>query len=478
MRLPCGILAFILSSPFVICLAEEDAELAASPADERTVNIIETILANHVDPPTRQGLVLAVARAMYQNTRQPVPPQLGREASQIVSRDDALRFLAGIRARLGNRFPKETGDAHLLAALGPLLSDGFTQITTSRESAVQRQLDANRYVGIGIALRNQSGRPVMARVFPGGPASKVGATDGTIIQRIDGTSTRGISLREVVERLRGSKGSTVGMTLLKPGQAEPESVVMTRNVVPFKQVEGWSVDTKDDSRVACLRVSRIAASTAQELQEYDQRIRDEQIGGLVIDLRETVPGSVHHAVLLADQFLAEGPIGSVLNADGTRRTFEAHADPLFDGVPIAILVERFSRGTVEWLAAALQDSGRAVVVGRRTAGQGFATDFVPLPGSEDVLLLPRQILLRRDGTDLRTASAGGRGIGTVPIERATGRQRAIPGAVTPDLVVSPAQRRDPAEPVKDTIREAAVRLLHAKISGQEPESTAAESGGN
>ena len=105
---------------------------------------------------------------------------------------------------------------------------------------------------------------------------------------------------------------------------------------------------------------------------------------------------MHHAVLLADALLDAGSIGRVRTQQRVR-DFQASRDCLFNDMPLAILVSRDTSGTAEWLAAALQDNHRAIIVGTPTAGQGYAKSGVPLPDTDFVLVLATGLLQRADG---------------------------------------------------------------------------------
>ena len=146
---------------------------------------------------------------------------------------------------------------------------------------------------------------------------------------------------------------------------------------------------------------------------------DDGIRGVVLDLRGNSGGSVHHAKLFADALLDGGAIGGVRLKE-SRTAHSAERECLLKDMPLAVLIDGKTRGTAEWLAAALQDNGRAIVLGERSSGDPWVRRGVPIEGVEYVFLMATGVLERRDGTLL----------GFVAPDQEISHPEAIPRAVT------------------------------------------------
>jgi carboxyl-terminal processing protease len=474
--------------------AEESAAPPDSiPAVEEALVLADLVLRRHIDPPTRQEMLLAAARALYREAGRPLPAGLSQQISEAAG-EDALREVLRAAceefethapqqeaARDGatpRRGAKAAGDVVRGAILA--IVSGGPAITTVDEQRVAAQFQSNRYVGTGIALSSQDGVPVMTTVFEGGPAKAAGARDGDRIERIDDRDTAGLELIEVVKLLRGAEGTPVVVALRQPGETEARVVTIVRGVVPLKTVDGYRVlkafETREGERpgggeatrpgagagagrkIAVVHVSRIAASTVHELEQLREQFARDGVRGLVLDLRGVQESSRHHAVLLADAFLDKGMIGRVRGAERVE-TYTAEPEELFPGLPVALVVGRFTRGAAEWFAVALQDNGRAKVVGEPTPGMAWAHTDVPLPDGVRVLRLATATFERGDGRALArpggAADPGGGGPDVVA--------HASPPAAAP---ARDAAARSPGEAVKDAL----AKLAEAAVGGGATES--------
>jgi C-terminal peptidase prc len=249
----------------------------------------------------------------------------------------------------------------------------------AKDARVAEQMAGNRYVGIHITLGmdDKEKRPMIPSVFPGGPAGRAGIKDGAIIEEIDGADTKGMKLREAVDRLRGDEGTDVTVKIRQLKETKSLTLKITRGQLPRPTFVGFGASPSHEGKlrldvpdpIGYLRITELTASTPHELRKLAQRMESAGTRALVLDLRGIRSGgsAVHSAVLLADSLLERGTIGRVRTARG-ETTYQADADALFRGWPIAVLVDQNTSGTAEWLAAALQDNHRAVIVGSPTSG--------------------------------------------------------------------------------------------------------------
>jgi carboxyl-terminal processing protease len=411
----------VLLASFPICvfaMADEgvpvqkaETEPAAPQAfAARLLNVTDVVLAHHVDPPTRQQMLLAGTKALFTAAKVPQPLHLSRQISELGTREQCSEFLARTLLHTFGDKPlsKETQNAALEEMLKIL--PGGAQLTTVKEAQVLEQLQGNRYVGIGIALGmgEEDKLPRVSSDLAGGPARMAGVKAGDLIEEIDGVPTTGQDLPKIIDRLRGAEGTVVTIVVRQPGAAEARKLTITRGVVPRKTVIGhkalseeqWEFRAEPELPIACVRILAIGASTLHELRKIEQQLRNEGYRALILDLRDASPGTLPSAVALADGLLDAGPIGRVQTAEGTRE-FQADAECLFRKWPLAVLVNSNTSGTAEWLAAALQDNHRAIIVGEQTSGSNYTSTPYPLEDQESAVILATGLLERGNGRALQ-----------------------------------------------------------------------------
>lgn len=260
-------------------------------------------------------------------------------------------------------------------------------ITADTAKAVEAG-NANRYVGIGIQLRihPQEKLPEIVSPVGRGPARRAGIETGDLIVEVDGKSTRDVPLAKVVEWLRGEEGTTFLLTVRTPG-AEARTLKMTRSVVPFETAmgyrraadDGWDFRIDPRGSVGYVRVDRFLSSTPHELRRLERRLRSEGARALVLDLRNGGGSELHNGTLVADALLGGGLMWRWHGADKQVREYRAGRECLFRDWPLAVLINDSLDSAEGAVVAALQDNGRATLVGEATRNGGFVKSIVPLP---------------------------------------------------------------------------------------------------
>lgn len=385
-------------------------DASGQAAIQRALDVIDLVLEHHVQPPTRQEMVLHGADGLYNAANLPRPFRLSVRVSAANGRAECEEILleAWRKYDVAGTVSNDLIEKLIAGVLRPV-PGGATLIAT-KELRVQEQLQANRYVGVGIALgTDKESGLTQIHLIPEGPAANAGVDENDLIESIDGESTKGLKLQEVVDRLRGKEGISVALVLRKPSAAETRTVTITRSVVPRQTVFG--VDgrnsrdfrMKPDRRIAYAKIVEIGGSAVHELRKIERELEDS--GGfdaLILDLRSVGHGTAHDATILVDALLDHGSIGAVRTASRVQ-ALTADADCLFRGRPVAVIVGEHTGNTGEWVAASLQDNHRASIVGTPTAGNAFVYSGVVIPGSEDSLSLPTAILERPSGESLLNA---------------------------------------------------------------------------
>jgi carboxyl-terminal processing protease len=481
-----------------VLVADETSPTPNCPPDlaRRIGEITDAVLEHHIDPPARQQMVLGGVKALYQATRSPVPAGLSRRVSALTAPKQIATFLTDI-------WPKSTVKPITATALEEAMIQGLladisegASLISAKERAVMEQFEGNRYVGIHIALglNDQEKRPSIFDVIDGGPADRAGVKKGDLLEMIDGADTKGMPLREAVDRLRGDEGTNVTIKVRQPKAANSRTYTVTRGQHARSTVLGvrkrpagdWDCMLDASAPIAYLRIDQIAMSTPHDLRKLARRLESQGHCGIILDLRSVGGTSVHPAVLLADDLLPGGVIGRVQSA-GREVTYQADPDALFRGLPIAALVNQFTSGTAEWIVAALQDNHRAMIVGSPTFSATVVTQggisrrsdvrsTVSVGDGSWSMELMTGYLERGDGRRLSSDVTGTRATGAVTPRR-DWVTREVATGVKPDHAVGMAETRTerfvPSEPPRtpdqksslanDPVLQEALRLLRHSL---------------
>ncbi len=407
----------------------------------RILAVTDVVLQRHIDPPTRQQMILTGVKALYVADNRQIPGDLSSRVSDLATQVELADFLIGIRDQF-----LDLKDAEAILTQGMLRAvPGDATLIEAKENSINEQVINNRYVGTGIELKTNREEDLtqIKRVFYNGPAWKAGVSSLDLIIEVDGEPMISRDLAEVVEALRGESGSDVEVVVRQPNSKELRRLKMTRGRVFIPTVEGfregsdgqWQYTLDSARDIALLRFKRIGPSTMHELRQAAAKFRRQDVHGIVIDLREG-GGILHDIVMVADSLIDGGTIGHTRSLDNSIK-HEAHSGDVFDGLPMAILVgNRTSAGNV-FLAAALQDSHRAIVVGEPTVGESYVSSFVSIPGRDDQLSLATSVMLRADGTPLLSSR-----FPMLPLVEDAETSRKLPGFIMPDHIVHHLPKRE------------------------------------
>ena len=377
---------------------------------ERSKDIIEAVMEHHIEPPTRQQLVLEVLRAVADATHQRLPPEMSVQISTIGDADAIYSLLNEELERLGlNGQSADWMKAAVLDRLSRVVPGGL-EIVLQSEHAVNEQLAANQYVGIGVGagIDSQAERMNFMRVVEGGTAAAAGLLAGDVVQSVDGKDTLKVPLGEVIQWLRGPEGTTVRLTVRSPG-AESREVEIVRRVVPIRTLN--LVPQHENSAAALVRLDRISASSVHELRKVIVDL-PQAVTTMILDLRHSGNGSLHHLHLLADALLEEGALGSVETRSGIR-PLNAEAGTIVGILRPVIVYKPGHSEQIDWLAAVAEQNGVSVYRDEFTFSEGLdepaamaqtLTEFVPLDQGTHYIGLATSRLLtageqRRSTTD-------------------------------------------------------------------------------
>ena len=263
--------------------------------------------------------------------------------------------------------------------------DPYSSYLDAEEYADLRVSTAGTYAGIGIEVSTADHALRVVRPFRDSPAAAAGIQSGDMISAIDGELV-GTDLEAAMARMRGPRGSTVKLAVVRAGQTLPLEFTVERAQVDVHSV---AMSRIDDGYVYA-RITTFSDTTALDFTTGIARLRRDlgaKPRGVVLDLRNNPGGVLESAVEVADQLLEEGVI---VSADG--RTPAAHfsmrATPgdVLPGVPVVVLVNGATASAAEILAGALQDHHRAILLGRRTFGKGSVQTVMPLTAGRAIKL--------------------------------------------------------------------------------------------
>jgi carboxyl-terminal processing protease len=240
--------------------------------------------------------------------------------------------------------------------------------------------------GIGIEIGLQDGWITVVTPLDGTPAAAAGLASGDRILEIDRKSQKGVRLTDAVQSLRGRPGTRVHLRLRRGSGGEPWDVVLTRAPIELASLTARMLEPG----FAYVRISQfqVQTGTAFERALADLKVRSGgALDGLVLDLRDNPGGVLQASVAVADALLAEGLIVYTEGRqESSRLKFRAAAGDALDGAPIVVLINQASASAAEIVAGALQDHGRAVVMGTRSYGKGSVQSVVPVPGDQAIKL--------------------------------------------------------------------------------------------
>ena len=291
--------------------------------------------------------------------------------------------------------------------------DSFSRYA-GRDEATEHRASRDGFFGIGVRINLVEEGVKVVSVMENTPAEAAGLKDLDIITHIDGEPAAGLSQREVVSRLRGPLDSKVSLTLTRQDSAQILSAIVSRgHIVP------QTVKYQPDGNIAYIQVSGFNQSTARTLRtkiKLAQKELDGRLAGVVIDLRNNPGGLLDQAVSVSDLFVNSGRIVSTHGRHpDSHQYFEADSDQLIPNVPIVVLINGNSASASEIVAAALQDLGRAVVIGSSSFGKGTVQTVLRLPNEGELTLTwarfhaPSGYALHRRGVlpDICTSKADG-----------------------------------------------------------------------
>jgi carboxyl-terminal processing protease len=319
---------------------------------------------------TVMGLSLSFSGGLLAN-RQPT----GDEERAL----EQARLFAEVMQRVKREYVETVDDSELLdAAIRGMVGDldAHSEFLDADEYRDIRISTTGSYSGIGIEVNEKDGVITVITPMAGSPAARSGIRSGDHIIAVDGKAVDPENLHETMTNMRGRAGTRISVTVDRDGEAIVHE--MRREVIRVASVHYELINPA----YGYVRVNQFSETTARELSRAIDAMQDENDGmleGLVMDLRNNPGGVLDAAVDVSDLFLDSGVI---VSADGrtadSRFRRSAHRGDVLDGAEIVVLVNQGSASASEIVAGALQDHGRATVIGTPTFGKGLVQTVMPL----------------------------------------------------------------------------------------------------
>jgi carboxyl-terminal processing protease len=263
--------------------------------------------------------------------------------------------------------PKELTYGAIQGALRAL-DDPATMLVEPMTSEDQMIDLRGAYEGIGaIVSVNDEDQVIIVSPFDSSPAMQVGIRAGDIVLKVDDVAVTGMPLEEAVRLIRGPKGSTVRLTIIREEEVAPLVIEVIRDEVELATVGGMVLE--DD--IGYVRIALFSERTSQELKETLQELMAEDLSGLILDLRNN-PGGVFPsaAIEVTSQFVDKGVIVYEQFSDGREQAHRAIRGGLATDIPLVVLVNQGTASNSEVVVGAIQDYGRGVLIGEQTFGKG------------------------------------------------------------------------------------------------------------
>ena len=262
--------------------------------------------------------------------------------------------------------------------------------------------------GVGIQIGVKENRLAVIAPIEGTPAYRAGVKSGDFIIKVNDEPTKDLTLMDAVQKMRGPKGSKVNLTIQRDGTPDPLQFTLVRDTIKIESVKSKVLDN-----IGYVRLTQFQESTGRDLSKVLKQFKDQKLQSTILDLRNNPGGLLTSAVEVSEQFLPGGKLVVYTKGRESKKDeWIAKGKDQMDDSPMIILVNEGSASASEIVAGALQDYGRAVIVGTTSFGKGSVQTILPLG----------------DGSGLRLTTA----------KYYTPKGRSIQSTgITPDIVVKP-----------------------------------------
>jgi carboxyl-terminal processing protease len=328
-----------------------------------------------------------------------------------------LRLFTQVFEQIRRGYVEEVQDTELLenAIAGLLLElDPHSVYLNEADYDDLQESATGEYGGLGLEVGSERGMIKVISPIDDSPAAKAGIEAGDLIVEVDGAPVRGMAVQKAIDKLRGEKGTSIHLTVLREGEDGPIELDITRDIIQLSSVRSRLLEPG----YGYVRISQFQVTSGKDFRQALISLKEDgPLKGVIVDLRNNPGGLVPASVEIADAVLDSGTIVYTegrLPSSNTR--FEATNGDLLQGTPMVVLINGGSASASEIVAGALQDQQRAAIMGTQSFGKGSVQTVIPLGDGRAVKL-----------TTARYFTPSGRSI------QAEG--------IAPDIIVEPAEIR-------------------------------------
>ncbi len=286
---------------------------------------------------------------------------------------EQMRTFTDVFSRIKSDYVEEVSDEELLEyAIRGMLNglDPHSAYLNTEEFNELRIGTTGEFGGLGIEVGMEDGFVKVVSPIDDTPAARAGMQSGDLIIRLDKTPVKGLTLNDAVKLMRGKPGSIINLTVIREGEDKPLSIDIERAVIKVTSVKNRMLD----DNYGYLRISNFQTKTTADMLKAIKKMKadsDGSLSGLVLDLRNNPGGVLSGAVGVSDAFLNSGMIVYTDGReDDSKLRYDATTGDILDGKPLVVLVNGGSASASEIVAGAMQDHGRAIIMGTKTFGKG------------------------------------------------------------------------------------------------------------
>lgn len=279
---------------------------------------------------------------------------------------------------LKQQIPTEEAAYQAITKMIASLDEPFTRLLRPEQYRSLQVNTAGELSGVGLQIGVKAGSKSIEVIAPiaGSPAAIAGILPRDIIVEIDATPTSELTLDTAAVKMRGATGTNVSL-IVQTSDQSPREVILIRQKIELNPVTA-ELHTENGRKIGYLRLAQFSAKAAQELGENITKLKQQGATSYILDLRNNPGGLVQAGVEIARQWLNEGTIVYTVDRRGSIDEIDATGTALTDA-PLAVLVNEGTASASEILAGALQDNGRATLIGTKTFGKGLIQSLFELP---------------------------------------------------------------------------------------------------
>ncbi|MFO8009343.1 MAG: S41 family peptidase [Dehalococcoidia bacterium] len=246
------------------------------------------------------------------------------------------------------------------------LGDPYTYYLGKEQTQISSSELEGDFSGIGVTVTKKDDELTVVAPIADSPADKAGVRPGDIIMEVDGESTAGMGLIEATLKIRGEAGTAVTLLILHEGESSPVEIEITRAKIEIPSVK-WELVNES---IAHITITNFSGRTASEFREALQEVNEQEIDGIVLDVRNNPGGLVSAAVSVVSEFVGDGVVVYSLDNKGKKDEWMVEKGGIALEIPLTVLVNDYTASASEVVAGSLQAHDRAVVIGTTTYGKG------------------------------------------------------------------------------------------------------------